>query len=179
MQRACTAEDWRQAGELIDEHSRWLVTAVGVDIRARQAGAGTELADPARFYRPPGGTLILARIGGGAAGIVGVRRLHHGVGELKRMYVRLWARGNGLGRALVTEAVKAAGELGFRELWLQTEPTAMAAAAHLYRAAGFTDIRPYADLGIDGVATLGLVLDPARVEGTITARVPCCAEPGR
>ena len=39
---------------------------------------------------------------------------------------------------------------------------AMAAAHRLYREAGFVDIPPYHDLGVIGVATLGLRLGDAR-----------------
>jgi GNAT superfamily N-acetyltransferase len=132
--------------------------AVGADVTAAQPTAGAEFTDPARFYRPPDAALVLARVAGRPAGIVGVHRLTRTAAELKRMYLRQAARGRGLGRALLAEAVAAATDLGFDELLLQTHPGAMPAAHDLYRGYGFLPARPYHDLGVAGVVTLGLDL---------------------
>ena len=158
--RATTARDWRDVRGLLDEQLCWVTEAVGFDVRTRQPAAGAEYTDPADHYAR--GAIVLARSGRQPAGIVGVCGLHDGVAELKRMYVRPNARRLGLGTGLVTEAVTAARELGYHELWLESNPATMAAALRLYRAAGFTDIPPYGTLGIDGLVTLGLVLDRAR-----------------
>ena len=105
--------------------------------------------------RRPAGLLVLARVDGRPGGIVGVHRLVGTVGELKRMYVDPGARGMGLGPALVDAAVRAAAELGFTELRLQTRRDVMAAAHRCYLAAGFADAEPYGGLAVEGVATLG------------------------
>lgn len=165
LRRPRTRRDWEQAAGLLTEHVQWVTEAVGLDLRDRQPDSLSELSSPAVFYRPPHGALVLAHVASRAAGIVGVHRLIDDVGELKRMYVRPAARGIGLGRALVDEAVAAAEDLGFRELWLETDPGSMAGALQIYRDAGFTDITPYGDLGLDGVVTLGrsLVRSPTVV----------------
>jgi GNAT superfamily N-acetyltransferase len=157
------ARDWPDACTLLAEQLDWVNAVVGFDIRSRQPAAVAEYANPREFYRPPEGTLVLARLDGRAAGIVAVHRLTGTTGELKRMYVRPACRGHGLGARLVAAAVVEARGLGFRELWLETDPATMAASVRVYRAAGFTDITPYSELRIDGLLTLGLVLDPARI----------------
>jgi GNAT superfamily N-acetyltransferase len=161
--RVRTDKDWREGWALLAEQMRWVGEVVGFDIRTRQPTAVPEYADPATFYRHPDGALVIARADGRPAGVVGVHRLRGDVGELKRMYVRPWARGLGLGRLLVDAAVAEARELAFDDLWLETEPTAMAAALHIYRDTGFTDIEPFGTLGMDGLVTLGIRLDAFRV----------------
>jgi GNAT superfamily N-acetyltransferase len=158
LARAATPSDWDAAARLLAEHQQWVADALDLDLTAAQPEAGGEFTDPASFYRPPDGALVLVRSGQQPIGIVGIHRYAGTVGELKRMYVQPAARGHGIGRVLVTAALAAAAELGFTELWLQTEPATMAAAHRLYRDAGFVDIPPYHDLGIAGVATLGLRL---------------------
>lgn len=154
--RVSSEADRRSAASLLDDYRRWLAHAVGFDPVQAQPTAATEFDDLGHFYRPPHGTLVLARAEGRPVGLVGVRRLHGTVGELKRMYVSPSARGLGVGRALVAEAIAAAADLGFDELRLQTEPEVMAAADRLYRQFGFVDIASYADIGVHGVVTLAV-----------------------
>ncbi|MDD7964808.1 GNAT family N-acetyltransferase [Actinomycetospora lemnae] len=158
VSRARAAPDWRAAAVLLDEYRRWLADAVAIDLTVAQPRASTEFSDLERYYRPPEGVLVVASVGGRPAGMAGVHRLAGAVGELKRMYVRPSARGRGVGRALLVEAIAAARDLGFVELRLQTKPTVMAVADRLYREHGFVDIEPYADLGVEGVADLALAL---------------------
>ncbi|WP_328307704.1 GNAT family N-acetyltransferase [Actinomycetospora sp. NBC_00405] len=162
VSRARTAGDWRAAATLLDEYRRWLADAAAIDLTVAQPDADIEFSDLERFYRPPDGVLVVAWAGRAPAGMAGVHRLAGAVGELKRMYVRPHARGLGVGRALLVEAIEAALDLGFLELRLQTKPATMADADRLYREHGFVDIAPYADLGVEGVADLGLVLRPGR-----------------
>jgi putative acetyltransferase len=64
--------------------------------------------------------------------------LHPGHGELKRFYVRVEARGRGLGRLLVRAVEQEARRRGCRRLMLETgilQPEAQA----LYRSEGFHD----------------------------------------
>lgn len=154
--RAGSDGDWRAAASLLDDYRRWLTHAVDFDPIQAQPTAGTEFDDLSHFYRPPRGALVLAWTEGRPTGLVGVHRLRGPVGELKRMYVAPSARGLGVGRALVAEALAAATDLGLDELRLQTKPEVMAAADRLYRKFGFVDIASYADIGVPGVATLAV-----------------------
>lgn len=162
--RARTEQDWAAAGRLLTEHRRWMSTAICSDVTTTQPASEVEFTDPARFYRPPEGALILARAGRGAAGIrsaagiVGVHRMGGPSAELKRMYLRPWARGRGLGRALLDEVVAAAIDLGFDGLLLQAHAGAMPVALHLYRQYGFVPTASFHDLGVEDVVTLGLDL---------------------
>lgn len=148
--------DWAAAARLLAEHRRWVADALDLDLTAAHPDADVEFTDPANFYRPPHGVLVMAKAGWRPVGVVGVHRYAGEVGELKRMYVSPAGRGRGAGRALLAAAVAAAADLGLAELWLQTEPEAMSVAYRLYREAGFVDIPPYHDLGVPGVATLGM-----------------------
>ncbi len=75
-------------------------------------------------------------------GFVGIQEFGPGDGELKRMYVRPAARGLGLGRALAVAGVKAARELGYRRLLLDTVDS-LQEAIHVYETLGFEPIEPY------------------------------------
>ena len=167
VSRPATPRDWVAACRLLAEHRRWVADALDLDLGAAQPAADDEFTDPASFYRPPEGVLLLAKAGLRPVGVVGVHRHAGEVGELKRMYVSPTGRGRGAGRALVAAAIAAAADLGFAELWLQTEPDTMRVAHRLYRAVGFVDSPPYHDLGVAGVVTLGLRLadvQPSLVE---------------
>jgi ribosomal protein S18 acetylase RimI-like enzyme len=109
------------------------------------------------FYEAPG-FLLLARDGaGGPAGCVGLRVLSHGVGEVRRLFVRPGSRTAGLGRALTATLIDRAGSLRLRRLVLNTLPT-MVQAIGLYRSLGFAPCAPYVDDPTDGVLFFELAL---------------------
>lgn len=112
-----------------------------------------ELAALPRPYEPPAGELLLARIGGGPAGVVGVRPLGDGTAEMKRLWVRPAFRGRGLGRLLTEAAMEIAATRGYRALRLDTLPTLRAAMA-LYRTLGFVDTPPYLDRHPEGAVCM-------------------------
>ena len=94
------------------------------------------------MYGPPRGVLLLAKIEGGLAGCVGVRPIDAAICELKRLYVRSDYRGTGMGRRLTETALRAAREMGYKSIRLDTLPQ-MAAAQRLYEELGFRDIPAY------------------------------------
>jgi len=107
-------------------------------------GFESELSTLPGEYAEPRGTILLAHSPAGEPwGVVALRPLDDdGACEMKRMYVRPEARGQGLGRILGEAIVQAARERGYRSMRLDTIDT-MAAAIALYRSLGFREIGAY------------------------------------
>lgn len=117
----------------------------------------SELEGLPGVYAPPAGTLLLARIDGAVAGCVGLRPLDAGRCEMKRLYLREFARGSGGGRALAARAIAFARRAGYTRMVLDTLPQ-MVAAMRLYYDLGFVRCVPYYDNTPLGSACLELVL---------------------
>ena len=106
-------------------------------------------AELARFpegYQPPDGALIFATGEGGndLLGMAAVRRLDAARCEMKRLYVRPVARGQGLGRRLIDECLRQAKSAGYGAMRLDTLES-MTAARRLYADYGFREIGNYND----------------------------------
>lgn len=81
-----------------------------------------EMADLPGPYNPAnGGRLLMATYEGEAAGCVGLKKLDASTAEVKRLYVPPQYRGNGIGKTLVTEAIRQAAELGYKTLVADTD----------------------------------------------------------
>ena len=85
------------------------------------------------------------------------RRLEDVTCELKRVYVRPEFRGTGMGRRLAEAAMRAAREIGYTTIRLDTLPQ-MAAAQRLYEDLGFRDIPAYYGKPMDGQRFMEAVL---------------------
>ena len=122
-------------------------------------GFDHELATLPGRYAPPHGGLLLARAEDGRfAGCVALRPLEdEGRCEMKRLYVRPWARGTGLGRRLAVAIVDEARRRGHREMVLDTLDT-MTPALGLYRSLGFEPVAPYTPNPLPGAVFLALDL---------------------
>jgi ribosomal protein S18 acetylase RimI-like enzyme len=92
-------------------------------------------------YAHPEGKLFLASLGADIVGCVGVRKLEAGLAEMKRLYIRPAARGQGIGRSLGAAAVDFARRNSYARMRLDTLPT-MSPAISLYRSLGFHEIAP-------------------------------------
>jgi putative acetyltransferase len=73
-----------------------------------------------------------------------LRRIDHQSCEMKRMFVSPAAQGQGAGRALATELVRAARAEAYTSMHLDTS-IRQAEALSLYRSLGFTEVEPYYD----------------------------------
>jgi GNAT superfamily N-acetyltransferase len=97
--------------------------------------------DPADLA-PPRGIFLVTVIDGEPVGCGGFRRLAPTAAEVKRLFVRQAARGNGIGRSLLDGLEQHARELGVEELRLDTDGGDPGALA-LFRAAGFESVADY------------------------------------
>jgi GNAT superfamily N-acetyltransferase len=155
---ARTPEDIAAVRELFLEYSESL------DVDLCFEGFEEEVGTLPGAYRPPSGTLLLARDANGAVGCAGLRRLAAGVAELKRVYVRPRGRGRGTGRRLVEAALDAARVAEYKTIQLDTLPS-MTAAIALYATLGFHEILPPGPNPIAGTRYFQRRLD-ARGRGT-------------
>jgi putative acetyltransferase len=96
------------------------------------------VVDISDFTLPRSG-FVVAHLDGQPVGCGALRFLDEDTGEIKRMYVAPAARGQGVGRAILVEIERLAGQFGYRALRLETgvhQPEAIA----LYTKLGFRPI---------------------------------------
>lgn len=121
-----------------------------------------ELAALPGAYAPPAGGLWLAVDAvGRPAGCVALRPMDEDCCEMKRLYVKPFFRGTGLGRRLAVHAIEAARELGYRRMRLDTLDRLEAAMA-IYRELGFVERSPYYDNPLPGVVYWECELEAAK-----------------
>jgi ribosomal protein S18 acetylase RimI-like enzyme len=137
---------------LFEEYSAWLGFSLCFQ------NFDKELAGLPGDYSPPHGRLLLAAENDQLAGCVALRKIGEGTGEMKRLYVRPEFRGKGLGRALTETVIKAARDLGYERLRLDTLPGKMDQAIAMYRSLGFRSIEPYYDNPYADAAYMELTL---------------------
>lgn len=101
--------------------------------------------------------VLLARVGGAAAAVSGLKRLDAAACEMKRLYARPDFRGLRLGERLSLALVEAARMSGFETMRLDTLSRLEPAVA-LYRRLGFVEIRPYYANPMDNVLYMELDL---------------------
>jgi GNAT superfamily N-acetyltransferase len=128
--------DRTPARELIEEMIDELAQHYG-----RIDGPDAPSATPDEMWAPRGTFLVLSRGGSVIAG-GGVKRLGDGLAEIKRMYVRPEARGQGVARRLLHELEQAARGLGYERVRLDTG-SRQPHAESLYRSAGYVEIPDY------------------------------------
>jgi ribosomal protein S18 acetylase RimI-like enzyme len=112
--------------------------------------------------------LLLAQVGGEAAGCVAIteRVLADGTcaGEMKRLWVEPRFRGLGLGRGLVYAAIDWAQSQGWGAVVLDTVNEAMPKAAALYRSLGFDETGRFNDNPVPGLTFYILKLSGGTAE---------------
>ncbi len=160
--RTLTANDGaaiEQVRQFFRNYAAWL----GVDLSYQNFDQ--EMASLPGAYSTPQGRLFFAEVNGQPAGCVGVRPLPNsdGVCEMKRLYVTPEQRGHGVGAKLAVAAIKAAKEIGYRKLMLDTLPN-MRMAVKLYRELGFTEAPAYYQTPVEGTMFLALDLENWREE---------------
>lgn len=129
--------------------------SLGIDLAFQ--GFEREVAELPGKYQPPAGRLLLAWNGTRAVGCIALRPLETNVCEMKRLYVRPEARGEGLGRRLAERICREARDAGYARICLDTLPM-MASAQALYESLGFVSTAPYVFNPIPGTKFLALDL---------------------
>jgi GNAT superfamily N-acetyltransferase len=123
-----------------DEGPQWVVAQAEAEIVLRYGDLdGDEQGLTAAMFDPPAGAFLVARRGHAAGpplGGVGVRAIHPGVGQIRRLWVDPGARGKGVARALMAGIEDAARELGLTDLRLGTGDAQPEAVA-LYASSGW------------------------------------------
>lgn len=126
---------------LLRDYEQAVEQAIGRDLSFD--AFGDELAAlPGRYAEEQRGAILVAEASGAVIGCVGVRGLDEETCEMKRLYVRPGAQGQGVGATLVRAAVDRGRELGYLRMRLDTHISMLAAQA-LYLRFGFTEIPPY------------------------------------
>jgi GNAT superfamily N-acetyltransferase len=144
--------DFAEARSLFEEYAQ----SLGVDLGFQDFDQ--ELDGLPGAYSRPDGILLLAAVGCHHVGSVAVRRHDAETCEMKRLYVRAEARGQGVGRALAEAAIDFARMSGYRAMRLDTLPS-MSTAHALYQQLGFRQCPPYRYNPVPGSAFLELRLD--------------------
>ena len=116
-----------------------------------------ELNDLPGNYTAPQGALLLAMVGGRAAGCVAMRPLDEGICEMKRLYVRPAYLGLGIGGQLARTVIEQARDAGYTHMYLDTLEK-LRPALTLYRSLGFAERPAYYDNPLPGVVYLELRL---------------------
>lgn len=137
--QAQSAADIEDARRIFREYEQWL----GLSLCFQSFEE--ELASLPGFYAPPDGRLYLAKIGSETVGCIGFRKLEEGVCEMKRLYLRESARGNGAGLELIEKVINEARAIGYAKMRLDTYPPKMGKAVSIYESHGFYKIAPYYD----------------------------------
>ena len=149
--REATPEDIPDVRRMLSEYVEW----IGLDLAFQEIDA--ELAGLPGDYAPPNGALFVAADDGRLGGMIGVRLLDGRICEMKRLFVRPAARGQGLAVRLIDAALGEARRIGYIEMRLDTLPM-MTDAQSLYVAMGFRDIAPYYDTPIAGTRFMAKAL---------------------
>jgi len=136
-------EDMESVRSLFVEYA----AEIGIDLSFQ--GFEEELRNLPGKYREPSGCVVLAFIDGNIAGCAALRPLEVGLCEMKRLFVRDFAKGRGAGKALANKVLDEARERGYSFIRLDTLPS-MAKAQGIYKSLGFYEIGPYVYNPIEG-----------------------------
>ena len=151
--RPATDADIPAVRDMVREYTDW----IALDLAFQEIDE--ELAGLPGQYAPPRGALFVAADGSDLVGMIALRPLDEPVSaanggtvpaaEMKRLFVRPGARGQGLAKRLIAQVIDEARRLGYAEIRLDTLPM-MGDAQALYAAMGFADIGAYYDTPIAG-----------------------------
>lgn len=148
---ANTKELIEQAKELIREYAQSLEFDLGFQ------DFDQEMENFPGQYASSRGCLFIALVANKTIGCVALRDFGQGICEMKRLYVKPNFRGQKVGRLLAEVVIKAARDIGYDYMRLDTIPS-MKQANMLYNALGFKQIAPYRFNPIEGATFFELNL---------------------
>lgn len=105
-------------------------------------GFSQELAGLPGHYATPWGRLYLVKEGANAIGCIALKQIDDTTGEIKRLYVKTEARGQGIAACLLELILQEAKLIGYKRVILDTL-SSLQAAVRLYQRFGFHEIPPY------------------------------------
>jgi GNAT superfamily N-acetyltransferase len=126
-------------------------TSIGFDLGT--FGFGAELEELPGRYAPPEGRLALAMLAGEPVGCIALRKLDADSCEMKRLFVRASARGNGVAVTLLEWLLAEARSQRYSRMLADTLPS-MQAALRLYERFGFRRIDSYSPTPTPGAIYL-------------------------
>jgi len=148
---ANTKEFIENAKELIREYAQSLEFDLGFQ------DFDKEMENFPEQYTLPQGCLYVAMDENQPIGCVAIRDLGQGICEMKRLYVKPYFRGLKAGKLLAEVVIKAARNMGYDYMRLDTVPS-MKHANILYNNLGFKQIAPYRFNPIEGATFFELSL---------------------
>ena len=107
-----------------------------------------ELKHLEKKYGLPYGRLYLVYYNNEVAGCIGLKKIDEKNCEMKRLYVRPKCRGKQIGEQLIEKIIKAAKEIGYSYMLLDTLPF-LKGAIYLYKKYGFYEIASYNNSPMD------------------------------
>lgn len=144
IRQALNSDDIERVRALMHAYGEYLASNPNGAANICLVGYTKELEELPSPYQ----VLLLATVDRITAGCVALKEIETTAAEgraceLKRLWVGAEFRGLGLGRRLVEEALMWAKREGFDAMYLDTVPSAMPEANHLYEAMGFKKVPRY------------------------------------
>jgi len=140
MERTIHLRDYRKGDE---EAILTLVKTVlvGYDLDVDHKITDRDLADIEGCYLRRGGVFRVVEAAGRVVGSYGLYPASAAVCELRKMYLLPEYQGQGIGKEMMEEVLRAAREKGFREIVLETN-SVLERAVTLYKKYGFEYYEP-------------------------------------
>lgn len=153
IQPACFPQDLEHVVAIFREYI--VSPSVSLDFQDYEQ----EFASLPGKYAAPEGRLLLAWKDGAVVGCAALRKVDEYTCEMKRVFIRSTARGEGLGRRLIESILTEARAAGYARICLDVLPEFTAAQA-IYQSLGFVPAPPVAVNPVVGTQFLGLDLFP-------------------
>ena len=134
--RAETPEDIAQVKSIFLEYLTFIEDLLDQSLCFQDTE--TEFKDFPKTYDQ----LLIAKLNGEAVAACGIKPLRGDICELKRLYCRPEGRGHGFGERLTLASLEAARSLGYKHMYLDTDPK-LIHACKIYERLGFKDIERY------------------------------------